>query len=100
MAIIVEEEKSGVNLVRLIGWLGVLGVVAASIYYVFFAAPELVTIKPPENFANITPIATITLHPENVLNSQTFQALKSPPFPLPTGKGPAAVGRTNPFISL
>lgn len=99
MAIIVEEEKNGVNLVRLLGWLGVLGVIASAVYYVFFAAPELISIKPPENFTNITPIAAITLHPENVLNSQTFNALKPPPFPLPTAKGPAGVGRANPFVS-
>jgi hypothetical protein len=99
MAIIIEEEKNRVNIFRLLGWLAITLIVVAGAYYIFFAAPELVTISPPASFQNITPIAQLPLRPEDVLNSQPFQALKSPPFPLPTPQGPAAVGRSNPFVA-
>ena len=99
MAIIVEEEKSSINLIRLVGWLVVLGVIAAAAYYIFFAAPGIVKVTPPASFESISPAAQFTLQPEDVLNSPAFQALKAPPFPLPTAQGPAQVGRTNPFLS-
>lgn len=99
MAIIVEEEKNKVNLIRLGGWLVILVVFGAAIYYVFFAAPELVIIAPPPSFSMIAPITQVALHPEDVLNSPAFTALKTPPFALPTPQGPAPVGRSNPFIA-
>ena len=98
MAIIVEEEKSKVNLVSLGGWLGIVVLIGVIVYYVFFAAPELVVIAPPASFQAITPISGANLHPEDVLNSQAFTTLKPPPFPLPTPQGPTPVGRPDPFL--
>ncbi len=98
MAIVVEENKNRVNVVRLLGWLGILVILGASVYYVFFAAPEVVVILPPSNFEYVMPLAQVTLHPEDVLNSAAFQSLKPPSFPLPTPQGPAAVGRSNPVV--
>ena len=100
MAIVVEENnKNRANLVRILGWVGILVLFGAAIYYVFFAAPEVVVISPPANFQYVTPLASATLHPEDVLNSPGFQSLKSPSFPLPTAQGPAGVGRSDPFLS-
>lgn len=99
MAIVVEEDRNRGNSLRILGWVAILILLGAAIYYIFFAAPELVTISPPANFQNIAPLSQITLHPEDVLNSAAFQALKPPAFPLPTPQGPAAVGRVNPFIT-
>lgn len=99
MAIVVEEEQNKVNLMRLGGWLAILIAFGAAIYYIFFAAPELVVISPPASLTTITPIAQVALHPEDVLNSPSFTALKAPPFALPSPAGPAPVGRPNPFIS-
>jgi hypothetical protein len=99
MAIVIEEEKSRANIVNLIGWLAVTAVVASAVYYMFFAAPNLVIISPSGDFQTIAPIAQISLHPEDVLNSPAFQALKVPAFALPTPQGPAAVGRQNPLTS-
>lgn len=100
MAIVVEEEKkNGVDLVRLIGWLAIIGTLGAAIYYIFFAAPQLVTIQPATGFQTITPLSKVTLHPEDVLNSQAFQTLKSPSFTLPSAQGPSSMGRSNPFIA-
>ena len=99
MAIIVEEEKNRVNLMKLLGWLAILGVVAVAIYYIFFAAPELVVIQPPAGFQNIAPISKANIHPEDVLNNTKYTSLKAPPFPLPTPQGPTSLGRQNPFIT-
>jgi hypothetical protein len=99
MAIVIEEEKSRVNLVNLGGWVVVLGVLGAAVYYLFFVAPEFVIVSPPADFQTITPIAQVSLHPEDVLNSASFQSLKSPSFALPDPHGPNAVGRGNPFIA-
>ncbi len=99
MAIIVEEMKNKVDFVRLLEWTVIIAIFGAATYYLFFAAPELVVISPPEDFQNIAPISQVVIHPEEVLNSPAFQALQAPSFPLPTSTGPAAVGRGNPFIA-
>lgn len=99
MAIIIEEERSKTNLVSLLGWSAIVIILLVATYYIFFAAPDLVNIAPPANFQNITPLAQISLAPEEVLTSPAFQALEPPSFPLPTPQGPAAVGRANPFIA-
>jgi len=97
MAIIVNEEKSRTNLISLLGWLGILAAVGAAVYYIFFAAPELVIIAPSGNLGAIAPIASITIHPEDVINSPAFQALQAQ-IPPPSATGPALIGRTNPFL--
>lgn len=97
MAIIVEEERSKVNIVRLLGWLGVIVVIGVSIYYIFFVTPELVVLPQPPSLTTITPLSTISLHPESVLNSPGYTSLKTPGFALPDGHAPA--GRPNPFVS-
>ena len=100
MAILIEEKRNKINFPRLIGWLVVIGILGAAIYYLFFVAPpSLVIIVPSEELRNIAPISQTTLHPEDVLNSPGFQALKPPTFSLPSPQGPAAVGRTNPFVA-
>lgn len=99
MAIVVEEERSRVNIVSLAGWVVVIGVVAVAAYFLFFAAPQLVAITPPADYQDISPAVGFTLQPQDVLNSAAFQALTPPSFPLPTPQGPASVGRTNPFIA-
>ena len=100
MAFVIEEKKNKVNLLRLTGWIVVIGILLAAIYYIFFVAPPLLVVVPPANgLQNITPISQATLQPLDVLNSPSFQALKPPSFALPTPQGPAAVGRVNPFVT-
>lgn len=99
MAIIVEEDRNRVNVVRLVGWLTILVLIAVSVYYVFFSAPAAVIITPPPGYAAIEPISQVNLVPSAVLNNPEFQALQPPSFALPTPSGPASVGRPNPFIS-
>jgi uncharacterized membrane protein YjjP (DUF1212 family) len=98
MAIIVEEEQKKSNLFGIIGWLVFLAIAGAAVYYVFFAQPELVTISASGTIGTIAPIAQTSLHPETVVQSSAFQALKST-ITLPSPQGPAGVGRTDPFIA-
>ncbi len=98
MAIIVEEEQKKSNLFSIIGWLMFLAIAGATIYYVFFAQPELVIIPASGTIGTIAPITQTALHPETVVQNPAFQALKST-ITLPLAQGPAAVGRTDPFIA-
>src|SRR5689334_6014013 len=99
MAIIVSEERnSGASLIRLVGWLGVLAIIGAAIYYIFFVTPDVVVIPPSGNLQNIAPIASITIHPEDVINSAAFQSLQES-IPAPSPSGPVSVGRSNPFMT-
>ncbi len=82
----------------ILGWVGFLVVIIATIYYVFFAAPQLITITPTAGLSAIAPIANVNLNPEDVINSKVFQGLHSP-IPAPSPAGPAGVGRVNPFIA-
>lgn len=99
MAIIVEEEKSNINLVRIAAWGTIIVIICVAAYYILFASPELIVISPPAGFERIAPVSQFKLQPEEVLNSPAYQILKAPSFPLPTPTGPAAVGRLNPFIA-
>lgn len=98
MAIIVEEGEKKTNLLGIIGWLVFLGIIAAAIYYVFFAQPQLVVVPSSGTVGTIAPITQDTINPSTVIQSPTFQALKST-VTLPTPQGPASVGRPNPFIA-
>jgi len=98
MAIVIEEEKSKSNIMGILGLIVFFAVIAGAIYYVFFAAPESVVITPPANLSVITPLSKITLHPEDVTNSQLFQSLKQY---VPSSAAPSssAIGRANPFVA-
>ncbi len=98
MAIIVDEEQKKGNVFGIIGWLVFLATAAAAVYYVFFAQPELVTIPASGNLGTIAPIAQMALHPETVIQSPAFQALKST-IALPSPSGPAGVDRPDPFVA-
>ncbi len=98
MAIIVEEERSRVNIVRLLGWIAVLAIIGIAVYYIFFVTPELVILPQPSSLNTINPLGSIanSVNPEGVLNSPAYTSLKSPPVELP--KPNVAAGRTNPFV--
>jgi hypothetical protein len=98
MAIIVEEGEKKTNIFAIIGWVIFLGIVLATVYYVFFAQPQLVVIPSTGSLNAIAPITQVALHPDAVIQNPEFQALHST-VTLPTAQGPAPVGRTNPFIA-
>ncbi len=101
MAIVVEEDRGsgtgiGSGIVSVLVWLGILGIIAATVYYVFVAQPELVEYAVPANFTNTEQIIRVNIDPGSVLQDARFANLKQyvtlpeePPF-----------GRTNPFIGF
>lgn len=95
MSIVVEEEKGGVGMGKIIAWIIILVIIGASAYYVFFAKPELIEITAPSNFKIINPLAKINLNPEEVVNSPDFQALKQY-IGVPVAGN---TGRANPFLA-
>jgi hypothetical protein len=98
MAIVVEEGEKKSNLLGMLGWLVFLGIIGATVYYVFFAQPQLVVIPSTGTIGTIAPITQSAASPSVVMQSPAFQALKST-ITLPTPQGPTGVGRTNPFIA-
>jgi len=97
MAIIIEEEKDRSNLTRLIGWLAIFVIIIAAIYYVFFAAPQLVIIAPSDSISTIEPIANQTINASDILDSPAFKALA--PSTIPPVATTTTGGRLDPFIT-
>ncbi len=99
MAIVIEEEKkNGLELMRVAWFVAFIAIVGIAVYYIFFAAPELVVVPPPQGFSAAVPTG-LNIQPQDVLGSPAFQALKVPQFPLPSASGPVSVGRQNPFVA-
>lgn len=98
MAIIVEEGRKKTNILGIAGWILFLVIIGAAIYYIFFAAPELVPITATGNLSTIAPIVNVNLDPQTIVGSTQFQSLQSN-ITLPTPQGPNAVGRPNPFVA-
>lgn len=99
MAIVVEQEQSrGVSsgVVSILVWLLILGIIAAAVYYVFFAEPEFIQIAPPDDFAATEQTANAEIDPEAVLGDPRFTNLNDYITPPP----PGAFGRTNPFLGF
>jgi hypothetical protein len=99
MAIIVEEENNrGKGSATLLGWIIIVVVVLIGAYEIFFAAPSgSQVVVPPSNFSELTSLSQITLSPQDVVSSSSFQSLKQY-VGEPSTSSPAAVGRTNPFV--
>jgi len=99
MAIVVEEEQSrGVSsgVVSILVWLLILGIIAAAVYYVFFAEPEFITITAPEDFAATEITARADIDPQAVLGDPRFTNLRDYVTPPP----PGSFGRSNPFLGF
>lgn len=94
MAIIVEEEKNKIGLVSILTWAAVLVIIGVTVYYIFFAKPEIIEVAVPSNFKNITPLSQIKLNPEDVINNPVFQSLKQ----YVSSPKVQSVGRANPFL--
>jgi hypothetical protein len=98
MAIIIEEEKRTSGILNILGWLAVLSMVGAAIYYIFLVSPITAIILPSAGLNNIGPISQVNLNAQNILNSNEFQALKQYVSPTSTF-GSVPVGRANPFVA-
>jgi hypothetical protein len=98
MAIIVDEDKKKTDFATPFGWLVIIVIILAAAYYILIAPPEAAVFTPPSGFQDITQIVQISFDPSTVTNSAEYQALKQY-VAEPSSTGPAAVGRSNPFIA-
>ena len=98
MAIIVETEKKNTGILAFFGWLVVLGIIIAAIYYIFFVAPPSATILPTGTLQSVEALPVATVNPQNLTGSTQFQSLKQY-IGEPTSTGPVPVSRPNPFIA-
>jgi hypothetical protein len=99
MAIVIEEEKkkNGGGLAAF-GWFVVVIIVAIAAYYLFLATPPTVAVPPSAGFVALQPISQISIVPQDIASSTSFQSLRAS-VPQPATSSPAAVGRANPFIA-
>jgi len=98
MAIVIEEEKRGSNILAFLGWVAVIAIIGAAIYYIFFIVPPSAIILPTGTLQNLSAIPSSGVNPQDVVNNDEFQALQ-PYISEPTSTGPVPVGRTDPFIA-
>ncbi len=99
MAIVVEEERSaGVSsgIVSILVWLLILGIIAAAVYYVFFAEPEFITITAPEGFTATEMASRADIDPQAVIGDPRFTNLHDYITQPPAG----SFGRANPFLGF
>lgn len=96
MAIVVEEEKSKSNIVSILMWLVIIGVVIYLAYYLFFAHPEKIDLNLPVSVSSTTELVNISISPDQVLGSDKFKALT----PSEPASSTAMTGKTNPFMGF
>ncbi|HTY40077.1 MAG TPA: hypothetical protein VMC43_03245 [Candidatus Paceibacterota bacterium] len=97
MAIVIEEQReNGSNLGSVLVWVGILIIIAAAVYYLFFAQPELIEVAAPSGFQATEQITKIDLNADDVVKSGSFAALQEH-VTLPTND---QFGRPNPFLAF
>ena len=98
MAIVIEEEKKGGTLFAFLGWIVVLAMIGAAIYYIFFVEPPSAIILPTGTLKEVSSLPVTSVNPQDVMTNTEFQALRQY-VPEPTSTGPAPKGRQDPFLS-
>ena len=95
MAIVIEEQKRGVNWFALAIVILVVAGAAAAAYYLFFAPiPFLEKVAPPR-LESLRNISQIELSPELITGNPMFQILKQYVNPIEV---PTVSSRSNPFL--
>jgi len=75
-----------------------LAVLAAAIYYMFFAPPTVATLPVSGTLGALAPLAQSSTQPQLIETSPALQALSST-IPQPTSTGPVGKKRPNPFLA-
>ncbi len=93
MAIIIEEERSGVGPFGLISWAVIILTIVVSVYYIFFIQPKTDIKSIPIDFQNTEKISGLSIDISRIINNPRFDGRTSFPVPQPS----ANIGRGNPF---
>ena len=96
MAIVLEGEKKNIDWSFALGTVVVVGIVGASIIYLFFVSPETVQQLTTPEQRTLSEFSKTSFKPEEILNSAAFQDLRTvAPLTSPTEE---EVGKVNPFL--
>jgi hypothetical protein len=98
MAIIIEEEKKTSGTLNMLGWLAMLAIVGAAIYYVFFVSPGTAIILPSASLNSIGSITQASLNARSIVSSTEFLSFEQY-VATSSAFGSVPVGRANPFVS-
>jgi hypothetical protein len=96
MAILVQEQKKGVNWFAIVVTLIIAAVVGLAAYFLFFIAPPGIEIIVPQQLESVIEISKIKFDPTAVINSPAFRSLRSY-VGLPSA---GQLGRANPFLEF
>lgn len=99
MAIIVESEQgSRMNLAVFLGWIFVLVLLGAAVYFIFFKEPDLISFQVPaaqrEEFDTMRRISELNIN-RSKLEGNPFFSGRDNQVPLTI---PVLPGRQNPFL--
>ncbi len=89
-----QQKEKGRGALMLGGIAVILAILAATFYFLFFAAPPRIEVVLPRSLEAIAELSKISLDPSAVLGSEAFRSLKSYNGLPSVGR----TGRTNPFI--
>jgi len=87
MAILIEEEKKRINWFALLGAIIVIGILAATAYYMFFINPSSIDVVIPHRLKALEQVDQIKFNPAEILDNPALKNLspKMIPFiPQPT----------------
>lgn len=84
-------------MIGLTGWLVFLVVLAAAIYFMFFAPAPDVTLPAAGGLSAVAPLVQSPVQPQTVEADPVLAGLHTT-VPAPTSTGPAALVRPNPFL--
>ncbi len=96
MAIILKEQKKGINWFAILVFVFLFAVVIGGGYFLFFAATPGIEIVAPSSLQSTSDIASVRFDPSRVVNHQTLKSLRQ----LGGLPGIGVLGRSNPLINF
>jgi hypothetical protein len=75
MAILIEEEKKKINWFALLGILIVVGILASTVYYLFFINPSSIEIIIPHRLKTLEQVDQIKFNPAEILDNPVLKSL-------------------------
>lgn len=94
MAIIIAEEKKGLNWMFVAAIVLFTAIFAGAFYYLFFQAPHLIEVVVPIELKGASELSQIQFNPTALVESPEFKNLRQYVSPIVVGE----LGRTNPFL--
>ncbi|MBI5147863.1 MAG: hypothetical protein HZA37_01790 [Parcubacteria group bacterium] len=94
MAIVIAEEKRGLNWMFVAALILFIAIFAGAFYYLFFKAPQLIEVVAPIELKGASELSQLQFNPTALVESPEFKNLRQYISPIVVGE----LGRTNPFL--